>query len=304
MAIEHIVTDYDTVQGLALQYGVAWTDIVDFNNLEYPYIVADQDTAYATLYAQGYLTVTRQNTQSDLTIYAGSAFMTHGDVSGFQKVYLSVDDLTIPAGQSTGYLFVRSQIIGTYGNVIANSIQVVGALLTNQGAITDLTVLNETSLTNGKDANVLITGQTILIPVDVSDVAVINNKGAFLDYLGGEDLELTSEGLLDIDGFGDVSSVIGLENIKQAVRDRLQVELSSLTQHPEYGAGIFDLIGKFGAPTILKRIDLEIHQALSYEDRVQATTVNSVDIEGTSVYIDITLTIANKTTNLQLVLES
>jgi len=305
MAIEHILTDADTPQSLALKYGVDWKTIVDYNSLEYPYFL-DSKEAYEKLYASGYLTVTRELYQSDLIFYKGSQFATKIDAQGIRKIYEVVEDTTIPAGQATGYVFVRCVNFGTFGNTIAHSITQPYKLHTSVGQyISTLTITNELPFDNGTDATVKFTGQAIYIPSegDDTDVQLISNVDTYLNMLGGEDFELAEDGDMTEDDFGDIGTKIGLENIKQAIKHRLMSERGSLPHHPEYGTRLHELIGKAQMPYINKLMELDIEEALSYEDRISSYTVNAVEVQGTSILVDLTLEINKVGENFRLQLD-
>jgi phage baseplate assembly protein W len=305
MAIEHILTDNDTVQSLAYRYlGSAsdWLQIVDYNGLEYPYTLTSDD-AKASLHASGYVKVTRDLFSSALTVYKGSLFATKIDNQGIQRLYEVPEDTVIPAGEPSGYIFVRCTTFGTFGNVIAHAINQPYRVNTNLGqSISSLIVDNETSFTNGTDSTVKVTGQPIYIPIasEDEDMQVITNVNSFLNLLGGEDLALDKDGDLMEDGMGDLGSWLGLDNIKQALTHRLMTERGSLSHHPEYGTRLAELIGKTGAPYILKLMELDIHESLAYEDRLSGVVVNAVEQEGTAIYVDLTVEINRVGENFRL----
>lgn len=298
MAIEHILSDADTIQGLAVKYNVPWQIIVDYNGLEYPYTLTSQE-AYKKLYASGYLTVVRELHSSALTFYKGSSFVTELDAQGIQKTYEVVEDTTIPAGVATGYLFVRCTIYGTFGNAVPESIILPGKVTTNLGNyVSALTVTNQQAFANGTDATVRTTGQSVLIPTQgASEVTM--NRDAYLLTLGGEDLALGADGDLLDDEYGDLETAVGIENVKQSVNHRLMTRRGSLTQHPDYGSRLHELIGRAQAPYIQNMIELDIHETLLQDDRISEVAVNTVVIQGTSVYMDLHITVGRATTSIQ-----
>ena len=301
MAIEHILTDFDTIHNLAARYGVSWQDIVDYNGLEYPYIL-DSKEAYEKLFASGYVRVTRDHYQSALTIYKGSQFSTKVDNHGIRKTYEAVEDTIIPAGQQTGYIYVRCINYGTFGNTIAHSIVEPYRVLTNLGLYTQLTVTNEEPFLNGTDAKVKFTGQSIFIPVE-TDVQITANTEDFLEALGGEDLYLTEDGDLTDDGSGDLASVSGLQNIVQAIKNRFMEEVGAFPHHPEYPPGIHERIGRPMTPYVERLIEIDIHSSLAYEDRIDSVEVRSIVIEGTTIYLDLDLHIGGTVENVRLTLD-
>lgn len=306
MAVEHIISDVDTIQTIAVRYFndvTKWKDIVDFNKLEYPYIVTDAE-ALDSLKASGYLTFTRIIASADIVIFQGSLIGTKVDTQGIQKTYAVTEDTTIPTGDTVGYVYVRCTTPGSFGNTVANSISDIIDLNTSIGQfIGDLTVINETSFNNGVSANVKMTGQSLYIPINENVSNTVTNVDNYVNQLGGEDLGLDDEGFLTYDVFGDIGSFVGLDNIMQAVKHRLVTESGSLVQHPEYGTKVVELIGSAQLPYIDKLIEFDIYEALAYEDRVTDVVINSITTDGTAGYIDLNLSINKQGTNMKLKLD-
>lgn len=303
MAIEHILSDADTIQGIGVKYNVPWNTIVDYNSLEYPYTLTSLQ-AYNELYASGYITVTRALYASALTFYAGSTFLTEVDAQGIQRAYELVENTTIPAGADTGYLYVRCTNFGTFGNTIPNSVILPGKLNTSLGAnVSALVITNQQAFANGTDATVRVTGQPIYIPTSEDTSAVVAiNADSYITKLGGEDLMLSPDGDLLDDGFGDLGSAVGMENIQQSVNHRLTTRRGSITQHPSYGSRLHELIGMAQAPYVKKLLELDVHETLLYDDRITGVSVNSIEIVGTSLYIDLDVTVQNTQDNFKLAL--
>jgi phage baseplate assembly protein W len=306
MAIEHVLTDVDSVHTLAVHYfndATRWTDIVDYNGLEYPYIVTDPDDIN-DLSASGYIQLTRDVAMSDLTVYAGSTLGTKVNNQGIQKIYAVTEDTVIKTGQTTGYVYVRCVVPGIFGNVIANDVTEIVSLQTSLGQyLGNVTITNLSPFDNGVDAKVLTTGQSIYIPItEDASITTVTNTDTFLNVLGGTDFSLDSDFCLTDDGFGDIGVVVGLDNITQAVKHRLMTEAGSLSQNPEYGTRVAELIGSAQLPYINRLIEFDIKEALSYEDRVTNVVINSLTTDGTSVWVDLTLEINKQgtTVNLQL----
>ncbi|WP_025684583.1 GPW/gp25 family protein [Paenibacillus maysiensis] len=289
--IEHVLNDADTIQGLSVLYNVPWQDIADYNNLEYPYTMTSRE-AYYTLYASGYLVVRRQAVSLPLTLYAGSLFMTDVDSQGIQKVYELVEDTTLAAGVAEGYFYVRSRLPGSFGNTIAGSIVLSGSVRSSAEP-GSLSVTNPEPFTNGKDARVRLTGQTVYINSDQTATTTP-------EPLGGTDLMVSSDGDLMEDETGDWAAVTGIDNIKQAVSHRLVTRRGSLTQHPTYGSRLHELIGLAQAPYIRQLIELDIHEALLYEDRIDGITVDNIVIQQTAYYIYLTINVAGRQEGVEL----
>ncbi|MGF6354080.1 phage baseplate assembly protein W [Paenibacillus sp. 4624] len=289
--IEHVLNDADTIQGLSVLYNVPWQQIADYNDLEYPYTMTSRE-AYYTLYADGYLLIRRQSAAQPLTLYAGSLFMTDIDSQGIQKIYELVEDVTLAAGVAEGYLYVRSQLPGSFGNTIAGSI-VLSGVVRSSAEPGSLSITNLKPFTNGKDAKVRLTGQIVYINIG-TELATAPNLEAF----GGTDLKMTSDGDLSDDGTGDWGALTGIDNIKQAVSHRLVTRRGSLTQHPAYGSRLHELIGLAEAPYIRQLVELDIHETLGDEDRIDGVTVDSVIVQRTLMYISLTIGVAGRQENI------
>ncbi|WP_311080968.1 GPW/gp25 family protein [Paenibacillus polymyxa] len=291
--IEHVLNDADTIQGLSVLYNVPWQDIADYNGLEYPYTMTSRE-AYYTLYASGYLLVRRQAVSLPLTLYAGSLFMTDVDSQGVQKVYELVEDTTLVAGAAEGYFYVRSRLPGSFGNTIAGSIVLSGSI---QSSIEpgSFSVTNLEPFTSGKDAKVRLTGQIVYINNGTELVTAPS-----VEPFGGTDLKMAPDGDLVDDGAGDWEVVAGIDNIKQAVSHRLVTRRGSLTQHPTYGSRLHEFIGLAQAPYIRQLVELDIHETLNYEDRIDSVTVDNVVIQQATYYVYLTINVAGKQESIGL----
>jgi hypothetical protein len=304
MAIEHTLTDVDSIQGLAAKYGITWAEIADYNGLEYPYFLTSNQ-AVETLYASGFITVTRGLYTSSLTIMKNSTFTTEVDAQGIVKTYAVVEDTVIPAGSPVGYLYVRCVSYGTFGNVIASAIVVAGTVNTNLGVYGGFTdIRNELPIDNGTDAKVLVTGQTVYLPAD-SALGTIEGSESIstsevLTAIGGIDYALAEDGDLEDDGFGDIGTHVGVENIAQSVNHRLRTRRGSLPKHLSYGSNLHTLIGKAYLPYINKLVELDIIDTLGYDDRLGEVSLNTVSLAGTSVYVDLTVTVVGTSATINV----
>ncbi|MBE0335125.1 DUF2634 domain-containing protein [Paenibacillus sp. 23TSA30-6] len=111
---------------------------------------------------------------------------------------------------------------------------------------------------------------------------------------------MTPDGDLSDDGAGDWEVVTGIDNIKQAVSHRLVTRRGSLTQHPTYGSRLHEFIGLAQAPYIRQLVELDIHETLAYEDRIDGVTVDNVVIQQTSYYVYLTITVAGRQESVEL----
>lgn len=198
------------------------------------------------------------------------------------KRYQVTRDTVIPTGVQVGYVHVRCTHYGTFGNTIAHSI----CCTVDVSGLTLIT--NEQAFTNGTDARVRTTGQVIYIPKEERR----EQSSSLLADLAGEDIALTEDGDLMDDGFGDLGTVTGIENMAQSVRHRLLTRKGAIPHHPEYGSRLQELIGKAYLPYIHKLIEIDIHETLSDDERLEEIVIHAIQVDGTSVLIDLHVKVA------------
>ncbi len=293
MAVEHILTQADSLHTLAERYlgsPKRWLEIAEYNGLTEPYIVPELKDKYAN-YGSGYLTVVRATYTNDLTLPKGWRFKTlPAIVGGLVRYYEVSEDTLLKAGERTGYVHVRCTVSGTFGNIPANSITEVSEE-NEDSDIRFTSITNEKSFTNGRDYYVLTVGDSIYIPTEGTQYRPPKDLSVMADLIGGEDLVLyPSVGYaraFEADSYGDLASISGVDNIVQAVNDRLTTEKGDLPLHPEYGTNIATIIGTPFMPYTKKMIELEIYEALSYEDRIENVRVTSLEVVGTTVEVEI-----------------
>ena len=306
MAVEHTLLDMDTLSTLALAYlgdATRWKEIADYNKLSYPYILQTRDDLNA-FFGSGYVTVVRANTQADVTIKKGWQFKTKPNsvTGGVAKVFLVIEDTYIPAGISVAYVPLRATVAGSFGNVVEYTIVDAGDNTVQSSGIQFTAIYNEFKFTGGQDINVRVTGDTIFIPADSSEV-IPEDVSKILELIGGSDLVLDINGDLMLNDNGDLASVSGAENIENAVVSRIMTELGEFSLHPDYGTEVEMLIGSPYTANREKLIEVGLIRALNQEDRITAPAINSLSVLGTSIYLNITYKLAVNGTavNLQLV---
>lgn len=290
--LEHVVTSVDSVQSLAATYlgdASRWRDIVDFNNLDYPYISTDL-TFQTSAYASGTVTVSRIYNGSPLTVPKGTIFAVPV-VEGFpSRLYVSVEAITIPSGVSLAAIPVQCTLPGIWGNVPQASISTI---ITTDPTLTSAfsLIANVNPFANGNTYNVRLLGDSILIPLDGSwdGTTTYDDLDTFYEEQFGTDLTLGDDGDLVFDGYGSIGSVSGLANLGQAARDMLMTPKNSLVYHPTYGSYVDQLVGQQSAPYIQKMISLSIIETLGQDDRIARVNVVSLTQSGTTcnVVIDI-----------------
>lgn len=132
-------------------------------------------------------------------------------------------------------------------------------------------------------------GDKIIIPIEVdlldTNVESLGNRDRelILSLALGRDLSMTanedyfkSRGShdeifsLSATNKGDVKTVSGVDNLKQALLARLLTPKGSLLLHPNYGSNIHNLIGKRGTADNLAILEDEIVATLKKDGRVES----------------------------------
>jgi phage baseplate assembly protein W len=77
---------------------------------------------------------------------------------------------------------------------------------------------------------------------------------------------------IQIDGKGGLKTVSGIDNIVQAIRNRLATKLGELRGlgHPEYGSLLEDVIGEPNTEDTRRIIEALVRESLRHEDRFES----------------------------------
>lgn len=137
-------------------------------------------------------------------------------------------------------------------------------------------------------------GDSIVIPIEVdlldTDANTLNKRDQelVLSLALGRDLSMSSDEdyirnrgshdeifSLSAGSKGDVATVQGVENLKQALLARLLTPLGSLLLHPRYGSTIHDLIGKKNTIDNMRILEDEIVKTLKKDSRVESVYAES-----------------------------
>lgn len=287
MAVQHVITDTDTLELIADLY---FNDpskrmaIIDYNGLDYPYIVPNRAAIY-DYYASGYLTMTRASSGGGVVLKAGSTFATKASmIDGIIKEYEVTTDTMLTAGDLNPCVLVRCRVAGNFGNVLPNTITEIGNIMAS-GPLTIVGVNNPQGFVNGREATVKAVGDVLFIPVDITDLtmAAPTDINSYLTELGGEDIDLTG-GQISFEN-GDLKSISGLANIVQAIVFRLVTERMEYPLHPPYGTD--HVIGAPQLPYAERLEELNILESLAQENRIQDSQILELSYEATAMLITI-----------------
>ena len=295
MILEHVLTDFDSLQSLALKYlgdASRGREIADYNKLNYPYVLQDKHDLEG-FFGSGYVTVTRANYQTSALIKEGWTFKTKSGplTRNTIRIFEVSEDTNIPAGVQSYKIPLRCTVPGSFGNVIGYTITEVGENTKQLSNIQFLSVYNEQQFSGGRPLNVAIVGSTLYIPTE-SNTTAPDDAVKMLALIGGEDLVLDDSGNLVIEDGGDLASAYGMDNIRYAIASRLKSELGDLLYHPEYGTPFQDLIGRPNLSNRENLMKIAVYRSLAQESRISEVSISSLVVDGTSVLLDIAYKIA------------
>lgn len=122
---------------------------------------------------------------------------------------------------------------------------------------------------------VLKSGDILKIPSnDTSSSSLIgtmansSDSEKFISSLG-KDISLDDKGQISFLGYNaDLSTVEGLDNLKQALSNRLITEVGQLSLQPDYGNSVISYIGSKYSLNIVQKVSLEIINCLMRDPRV------------------------------------
>lgn len=165
-------------------------------------------------------------------------------------------------------------------------------------------------------------GDTIVIPIEVdlldTNVKELNNRDQelILSLALGRDLSMTAdEGYFKTRGShdeifslsasdkGDVKTVQGVENLKQALIARLLTPMGSLLLHPRYGSTIHELIGKKNTVDNMRILEDEIVKTLKKDSRVERVYAESSYIEEDTYHGEFTVYLSSLEEYFSFVIE-
>ena len=153
-------------------------------------------------------------------------------------------------------------------------------------------------------SNVKKIGETIVIPVEnPSEFAIIPSYefediyekafGQDISLFGdGSSVELTREasGEMTSDIYGDIQTVKGIANLRQAIIIRLATPLGSLIYHPTFGSRLHELIGSRGTFEGAHKIKVEVERCVRSDKRVDSATVSKADLIDDCLDIEVSIT--------------
>ena len=120
----------------------------------------------------------------------------------------------------------------------------------------------------------------------IYDVAMGMDLGLDIDATNGYDesiAKLTSDGQ-------DLTSVSGVNNLKQSIALRLLTRRGTLLNHPNYGTDLMNYIGENITNETLQLLKVEIKRTVSTDERVSSVDINKAYLDGPKALIVVEIT--------------
>lgn len=147
------------------------------------------------------------------------------------------------------------------------------------------------------DPQIAAAGTAIMVPSPVQSISATTNPDQVFD----NDLLLSESGSLMVNANGDWDLAVGINNVTQALKNRLQVDKTELMFHPEFGCWIRRLIGKGNSKTVGRLGGFYTKSALEEDDRVDHVISCEASITGDVIQVvAVVMLISGRQVNLSL----
>lgn len=257
-----------------------WQQIAEYNRLREPYISNNPADWYGPVLTQG--TFGSQMSSGVKTIAltnANAKVITEG-------VLLFVETIT-----TTGTVVYETQSVASFD---ANTYTVTlsnGLVYTYPKGATWMVFPNPMDVTT----KVLPVGGVLHIPgVLVQNQNLVTTH---TDYLG-TDIALT-QGQVNFSG-GDLQTVTGPSNLRQALQNRFKTPYGALPYHPQYGNKMLRMLGEMGQPHFATMAKLYIKETAMQDPRVSDVTNETFTQQGTGGKVNAQIQINNSKSALTL----
>ncbi len=295
-ALPYVVKPGETLASIAAQFPhlPSWYTLVTYNNLEHPYLVATPQeregkaTGEVTFYPRG-------NVPVGITIPRNT--LVGFEREGKRYTYRTIQDVTFSSSPVTAT--VEALQSGSAFNVPSKTIDTIF----DSSLASIFTVTNLSPLSGGFRKNVLTYGEILFIPFPESTTTLIPTP----EDLYGKDIFVFDNLSPNHNDFaltphGDLATVEGIDNLKQALIRRILTEKGSLPKHPEYGSQLRTAIGNAIATQVPQFISLEVIRTLKNDPRVLEVRNVRTEIRGDAAMVSCQVVI-NTDTSISLDLE-
>jgi phage baseplate assembly protein W len=131
-------------------------------------------------------------------------------------------------------------------------------------------------------AGVVLTGSQILVPAPVPVIQSTTDPAKVFEV----DAALDVNGLLQADENGDLAVVSGVDNLDQALSNRVETDNGELIWHPEYGTLVRQLLGSINGPNAGLLAANYNSAAVLLDPRVQSVDKSVVNIAVDSIDVE------------------
>ena len=125
---------------------------------------------------------------------------------------------------------------------------------------------------------VLFGGQPIMVPAPAPAPSGVTDPAAVF----GTDVALVHGQIAD-DGAGDLLTVSGAPNLKQALGNRLQTRPGGLLRHPEYGCRAAEVLGQGAGQVSVQLAAAFVAKAVRSDPRVASAENASATVNGDAI---------------------
>lgn len=152
---------------------------------------------------------------------------------------------------------------------------------------TDLIYINDlfppylTADASAAGPHVKLYGQSLIVPA--SEIEGAGETDPALVF--GRDVSL-AKGRLGAAANGDLETVAGESNLRQAYKNRLETGLRELAFHPDYGNGARDLLGHGGDLGNLTLAAAFVRSALTADPRTKSVDSSTATLAGDSITVE------------------
>ena len=239
-------------------------------------------------HSTGIVTVNRDTASistSDVIIPYGTIFKTTLDKDTQMSIreYYATSEVVLSGDSISVDVPVRCTEAGNSGNVYSRKIGVISDFLIEVIGSDKIFVLNSSNIKDafnnvafydGITTNIKRAGDSIHIP-SINDgtqtvTPISMSFESIYDILLGEDIELVN-GDLSIGINGDISTISGIPNLSQAIKNRLSSPLgTSNLLHPDYGTLLLEYIGEPSTPELVTVLKEEVIRTCKADPRVDS----------------------------------
>jgi len=150
-----------------------------------------------------------------------------------------------------------------------------------------------------KQEGVKVVGEDILVPLDGDNLDVVpSDVSDIYEKALGEDLSLFGDNELIViskneigefysDVYGDLKTVRGLKNLRQAYILRLSTPLGSLLHHPNYGSIISELVGKKSTSGVIHKVKIEVERVIRSDARTEDIRFEQITLDGDTIVSEV-----------------